>query len=121
MPRCASVRATTKPSPPLLPRPHSTPTLLDARSSNAASIAATACRPAFSISTIEGIPTSLIVWRSASRICCVFSTLIVTLQYVRIGGPRSALPRERQRIDGKGPARGEDTGDDHHQAKQQRT
>ena len=30
MPRCASVRATTKPSPPLLPRPHSTPTLLEA-------------------------------------------------------------------------------------------
>ena len=29
MPRCASVRATTKPSPPLLPRPHSTPTWLD--------------------------------------------------------------------------------------------
>ena len=28
MPRCASVRATTKPSPPLLPRPHSTPTWL---------------------------------------------------------------------------------------------
>ena len=25
-PRCSSVRATTKPSPPLLPRPHSTPT-----------------------------------------------------------------------------------------------
>ena len=24
MPRCTSVRATTKPSPPLLPRPHST-------------------------------------------------------------------------------------------------
>jgi hypothetical protein len=47
-----------------------------ARSSNAASIAATACRPAFSISTMDGMPTSSIVWRSASRICCVFSTRI---------------------------------------------
>ena len=32
MPRCTSVRATTKPSPPLLPRPHSTPTWLCGRS-----------------------------------------------------------------------------------------
>jgi hypothetical protein len=82
-PRCTSVRATTNPSPPLLPRPHSTPTWLDARSSNAASIAATACRPAFSISTIAGMPISSIVRRSASRICWVLST--------RIGGERTAL------------------------------
>src|SRR6476661_5355518 len=81
MPRCASVRATTKPSPPLLPRPHRTPTRLDARSSNAASMAATACRPAFSMSTIEGIPTSSIVCRSASRICCVLRTRMYCVCY----------------------------------------
>jgi hypothetical protein len=40
----------------------------------AASIAATAWRPAFSISTIEGSPMSWIVRRSASRICSVLST-----------------------------------------------
>ena len=45
-------------------------------SSNAASIAATVCRPAFSISTIDGRPMSSIVRRSASRICSVFSTRI---------------------------------------------
>src|SRR6478736_729997 len=55
MPRCASVRATTKPSPPLLPRPHNTPTRLEARSS--------------------------IVWRSASRICCVFRTRMYSVCY----------------------------------------
>jgi hypothetical protein len=38
--------------------------------------AATAWRPAFSISTIDGNPISSIVRRSASRICCVFSTRI---------------------------------------------
>ena len=80
-PRCTSVRATTNPSPPLLPRPQITPTRLVARSSNAASIAATACRPAFSISTIEGMPMSSIVRRSASRICSVFSTRIACRAY----------------------------------------
>src|SRR4029078_487617 len=41
-----------------------------------ASIAATAWRPAFSISTSDGIPISSIVRRSASRISCVLSTRI---------------------------------------------
>jgi hypothetical protein len=63
-----------EPSPPLLPRPQTTPTRLVARSSNAASIAATAWRPAFSMSTIDGMPMSSIVRRSASRICSVLST-----------------------------------------------
>ena len=44
--------------------------------SNAASMAATACRPAFSMSTTEGRPMSSIVWRSASRICSVVNTRI---------------------------------------------
>ena len=34
--------------------------------------AATTCRPAFSISTIDGMPISSMVWRSASRICAAF-------------------------------------------------
>ena len=67
-PRCASVRATTKPSPPLLPLPHRMATRPERRSSYADSIADTTCRPAFSISTSEAMPTSSIVWRSASRI-----------------------------------------------------
>ena len=40
-PRCSSVRATTRPSPPLLPRPHSTATSRSLRSVYIASIAAT--------------------------------------------------------------------------------
>ena len=44
-PRWISVRATTNPSPPLLPRPHRTPTRPSSRASYAASIAATTCRP----------------------------------------------------------------------------
>ena len=43
-----------------------------------ASIAATTWRPAFSISTSDGMPISSIVRRSASRICAAFSTRIVT-------------------------------------------
>ena len=39
-PRCRSVRATTKPSPPLLPRPHKTATRRAGRSENIASIGA---------------------------------------------------------------------------------
>src|SRR5207342_1260658 len=65
---CSSVRATTKPSPPLLPRPHSTATLRSLRSANIASMAATTWRPAFSIRTIAGMPISSMVRRSASRI-----------------------------------------------------
>ena len=53
-PRCISVRATTKPSPPLLPRPQSTATWRSSRSPCIASIAATTWRPAFSISTSDG-------------------------------------------------------------------
>src|SRR5688500_5678352 len=69
MPRCSSVRATTKPSPPLLPRPQRTATRPASCSSYADSIAATTWRPAFSISTSDGIPISSMVKRSASRIC----------------------------------------------------
>ena len=57
-------------------RSYTTATRLDPSVSNAASIAATVCRPAFSIRTIEGSPTSSMVRRSASRICCVFNTRI---------------------------------------------
>ena len=101
-PRCSSVRATTKPSPPLLPRPQSTATWLVGRSSNAASIAATTWRPAFSISTSDGMPMSSIVRRSASRICSVLST--------RIGGRAYPLVLdcgqfERQRADARPTSR----------------
>ena len=72
MPRCASVRATTKPSPPLLPRPQSTATRPPSRASYVASMAATTWRPAFSMSTSDGIPMSSMVKRSASRICAAF-------------------------------------------------
>src|SRR5580765_3342399 len=75
-PRWASVRATTKPSPPLLPRPHSTATCRSSRSPYIASIAATACRPAFSIRTSDGMPMSSMARRSASRICAVLRTRI---------------------------------------------
>ena len=57
--RCRSVRATTKPSPPLLPRPQSTATRRSARSSKAASITATTWRPAFSMRTSDGMPDVL--------------------------------------------------------------
>ena len=71
-----SVRATTKPSPPLFPRPHNTATWRSARSSKLASIAATTWRPAFSIRTMAGMPISSMVRRSASRIWLLFSTRI---------------------------------------------
>src|SRR6185503_554883 len=73
--RSSNVRATTKPSPPLLPRPHNTATRIASSDSNVVSIAATTWRPAFSINTIDGSPTSSIVRRSASRICRELSTL----------------------------------------------
>ena len=75
-PRWTSVRATTNPSPPLFPRPHSTATCRSDRSVWIASMAATTCRPAFSIRTSDGMPTSSMVRRSASRICAAFSTRI---------------------------------------------
>ena len=75
-PRPRSRRATTKPSPPLLPRPHSTATRRAPRSSKADSIASTIRCPACSISTIDGIPISSIVRRSTSRICAASSTRI---------------------------------------------
>jgi hypothetical protein len=68
------VRATTNPSPPLLPRPQSTATRMVSRFSNDASMAATTWRPAFSMSTIDGMPMSSIVRRSASRIWRVLNT-----------------------------------------------
>ena len=88
MPRCISVRATTKPSPPLLPRPHRTATRPPSRDSYAASIAATTWRPAFSINTSDGMPMSSIVKRSASRICAAFRIRIrgnIKTYYVRNG------------------------------------
>ena len=61
----------TNPSPPLLPRPHSTTTRRVARSGNTDSIAATTCRPAFSMRTIDAMPISPVARRSASRICAL--------------------------------------------------
>src|SRR5262245_28776707 len=84
-PRCARVLATTNPSPPLFPRPHSTATGRSSRSPCIASIAATTCRPAFSIRTSDGMPTSSIVRRSASRICAEFSTRIAIHQILPAG------------------------------------
>ncbi len=74
--RCASVRATTKPSPPLFPWPASTTTRRSPRSVWMASMAATTCRPAFSMSTRDGMPISSMVWRSAARIWAAVSTRI---------------------------------------------
>ena len=54
------------------PAEHATRRL--SKSSNADSITATTCRPAFSMRTIDAMPTSSIVRRSASRICRVLST-----------------------------------------------
>ena len=97
MPRCCSVRATTKPSPPLFPRPQRSATRMPARSSKLASIAATTCRPAFSISTSDGMPMSSIVRRSASRICAESSTRIGDLdtgRWSRWAWRRHAARRE---------------------------
>src|SRR5471032_1238691 len=80
-PRCTSVRATTNPSPPLLPRPQRTATCRSSRSPYIASIAATVWRPAFSMRTSEGMPMSSTVRRSASRICAVLRTLIYELYW----------------------------------------
>ena len=74
MPRSDNVRATTNPSPPLFPLPHSTAMCRLDRSSNVASIEATTCLPAFSISTSDGIPISSVVRLSASRICWLVRT-----------------------------------------------
>src|SRR6185437_15252219 len=54
-----------------------------------ASMAATTWRPAFSIRTSDGMPTSSIVRRSASRICAAVSTRIVKQYYCRaaLSGP----------------------------------
>ena len=73
-PAWSSVRATTNPSPPLLPGPHSTAMRLSARSSTRSSSVATTCRPAHSISTSDPMPMSSMVMRSASRICAALST-----------------------------------------------
>ena len=98
-PRCSSVRATTKPSPPLLPRPHSTATCRSSRSPCIASIAATTWRPAFSISTSDGMPMSSIVRRSASRICAAFRTRIVIARILSCTLPHgSDGQRQRPRV-----------------------
>ena len=73
-PACSSVRATTKPSPPLLPVPQRTATRSSGRSSKRCWSVETTCRPAHSISTGDGIPISSIVTRSASRICWALRT-----------------------------------------------
>ena len=74
-PRAWSDRATTQPSPPLLPRPHRTTTEPPPRRPGShASIAATTSRPACSISAIDGIPRSSIACRSSSRICDAVTT-----------------------------------------------
>jgi hypothetical protein len=65
-----------------------------ARDGNWRSIAATTCRPAFSINTDEGMPTSSIVRRSASRICAVFRILITgSLLYSPATGPSAIAVR----------------------------
>src|SRR5262245_8509253 len=65
-----------------------------------ASMAATTWRPAFSISTSDGIPMSSIVRRSASRICAVLSTRMssqpaILLWYAR---PMGAMVNVNGRI-----------------------
>ena len=98
-PRWRSTRATTNPSPPLLPRPASTATRRSPRSSRAPDMAATTCRPAFSISTADGTPISSIVRRSASRICSAVRIRIGALGGVKVtgGGSRGVPPGSGRR------------------------
>ncbi len=69
-PRSARIRAATKPSPPLLPGPHST---ASGRGGQRRATASATARPACSISTMPGTPEA-IVSRSASPICCGVSS-----------------------------------------------
>ena len=76
-PRCCSVRATTKPSPPLLPVPHSTD---DAAVGEVVDRATRSPPPPGGrrspSAPATAMPMSSIVWRSASRICAAFRTRI---------------------------------------------
>src|SRR5439155_25773397 len=66
LPDSCNFRASTNPSPPLLPLPQITPTLLAdgyCDSTNSATAV-----PAFSMSVSEGTPNRLLVTRSISRI-----------------------------------------------------
>ncbi len=65
--RVKSCRATTNPSPPLLPFPHTTKTCWSSRSSKVSRRKSMTRLPAFSIKMRPGIPRS-IVRRSTSRI-----------------------------------------------------
>ena len=72
-PCSATSRATTKPSPPLLPRPATTTTPRAAASPRGPRISHAMPRPARSMSSSPGVPSS-IVRRSSSRICTVVTT-----------------------------------------------
>ena len=72
-PRPFKIRAHTKPSPPLLPPPH-TQSIFPVGASLSASSANAI--PARSISANDGTPSFSIVYPSASRICLFVSTYI---------------------------------------------
>ncbi len=66
-PRSARCLATTKPSPPLFPGPHSTATVRRCRAAISAATIRAHPAPALSIKTMLGIPMSSMVIRSSSR------------------------------------------------------
>src|SRR5688572_14004115 len=82
MPMSRSTRAATKPSPPLLPGPHTTATCPRSPSSISIATCATA-RPAVSISVNAGMPMSSIVARSSARISAAVTTGLMALQPTR--------------------------------------
>ena len=71
--RVKSCRATTKPSPPLLPLPHTTTMRCFASGAYSRSRNSTTRCPAFSIRMMFGMPSSA-VRRSTSRICAAVKT-----------------------------------------------
>ena len=72
-----SHRAITKPSPPLLPLPHTIIIFLYSRGPYSSSILSTVPLPAFSIKTTPGIPTSSIAHLSIFFISSGFTSFII--------------------------------------------
>ncbi len=86
-PEAASVRATTKPSPPLLPGPHKTTV---GRGDQRRVISRATASPACCMSSIPGMPDST-VRRSASSICATRSSAVGSAAEPLIGGAPHAL------------------------------
>ena len=74
--------ATTNPSPPLFPLPHTTHTLWSISNETISLIISTTPIPAFSISVVPGIPRPFIVFLSSILISSTESTFIKTLLFL---------------------------------------